>query len=60
MSIIFETCQFNLLLVLPPVNEAFSAFVVVAVKLDNSYCIHAVMVYSLLFFCNSNLFHIYV
>lgn len=53
MNIIFETCQFNLLLI-PPVEKenlimAFSAFLVAA-KLDNSYSyIHSVTVYRLLF-----------
>lgn len=62
MSIIFDTCQFNLLLVPPVVEESFtmalSAFLV-AGKLD-SYRIHPVTVYRLLFFCNSSLLHIYI
>lgn len=63
MSIIFETYQFYLLLVLQVVNEdftmAFSAFLLAA-KLGNSYHIHPVMGYRLLFFCKSSLLYIYV
>lgn len=63
MSIIFETCQFNLPLLSPVVKEdftmAFSALLAAA-KLDHSYHVHPVTVYRLLFFSVAVVFYIFM